>query len=530
MPRRRTMAEKSEVIRRLRAGQSIREINRETGVHRATVRSVRDAIVGTKWLDPQEDLPSEKQVNEALRGTEDEDKQTGSHSLDIYLTDIEDWLKEKTSFLLIHEFLRQRGITLSETSVRRYIHRKFPLHSRAPVIPRDTVAGEILEVDFGYFGLVYDEVQKRNRKAWFLSARLRHSRHAYRQMTFDQKQETFYAALINALEFFGGVPTKVVPDNMKSAVIEASFTDPEINRAFVKMAIHYDFLISPTLPRMPEHKGGVESDVKYTKGNFWPRYRESERQKGHPVPHAEGLQRALEEWGDQVASRRNVRGLGDSPVNIFEQQERETLKDLPHSRWSIVSIATAKVQQTWRIQFDNAFYSVPYQHIGESVTIHADTNVVIIYLKDNEIARHIRAVNPWEIKRSEHHAPVGSDVLYQQNQVSLLQWARKIGDPTYRMSQAIFSRKGIDGVQSVRSLCHLAKRHGRDRLNAACRRALEFKATRYKEVKKILLAEQDHSSAAAPSASNQPNQYRFQREVGYFESGCEADAKESCCG
>ena len=524
------MAEKSEVIRRLRAGQSIREINRETGVHRTTVRSVRDAIAEKKWLDPRESLPSESQIIEIMRRGDSGDQPTSSHPLDIYLTDIENWLKEKTSFLLIHEFLRQRGITLSETSVRRYIHRKFPRYSRAPVMPRDTVAGEILEVDFGYFGLVYDEVQKRNRKVWFLSARLRHSRHAYRQRTFNQKQETFYAALINALEFFGGIATKVVPDNMKSAVIEASFTDPEINRTFVKMAIHYGFLISPTLPRMPEHKGGVESDVKYTKGNFWPRYRESERQKGHPVPHAEGLQKALEEWGDQVASRRTVRGLGDSPANIFEQQEKATLKSLPSSRWSIVSIARAKVQQTWRIQFDNAFYSVPYQYIGESVTVHANANVVVIYLKDNEIARHTRAVSPWEIKRSEHHAPIGTDVLYQQNQESLLRWATLIGEPTYRMSQAIFSRQGIDGVQSVRSLCHLAKQYGRERLNRSCQRALDFKANRYKEVKKILLTEQNQGSTVAPPASRQPSQYRFQREAGYFESGSEAAAKESCCG
>jgi hypothetical protein len=59
------------------------------------------------------------------------------------------------------------------------------------------------------------------------------------------------------------------------------------------------------------------------------------------------------------------------------------------------------------------------------------------------------------------------------------------------MSQAIFGRQGIDGVQSARSLCHLAQRYGRDRLNQACRRALDFKATRYREVKQILLAEQE---------------------------------------
>lgn len=524
------MAEKSEVIRRLRAGQSIREINRETGIHRATIRNIREVAYRGNWLEPQESLPSESEILEALRGADSQESVNTVHPLNIYLSDIEGWLKEKTSFLLIHEFLRQRGITLSETSVRRYVQRKFPQYSRPPTIPRNTIAGEILEVDFGYFGLVYDEDQKRNRKAWFLSARLRHSRHAYRQMTFDQKQETFYAALINALKFFGGVPAKVVPDNMKSAVIEASFTDPEINRAFVKMAIHYGFLISPTLPRTPEHKGGVESDVKYTKGNFWPRYRESERQKGHPVPHAVGLQNALEEWGEQFASRRTVRGLGDSPANIFEQQEKSVLKDLPLNRWSIVSIAKAKIQQTWRIQYDNAFYSVPYQHIGETVTVHADTAMVVIYLKEKEIARHIRAAHEWEIKRSDHHAPIGSEAAYQQNQESLLRWSTDIGDQVHRMSQAIFSRQGIDGVQSVRSLCHLAKQYGAEKLNQACMRALSFKATRYREVKKILVADQEKASAATSTDTIKSSNFRFQRELDYWNGGEPVTAKESCCG
>ncbi len=92
------MPEKSEVIRRLRAGQSIREINRETGIHGVTIRLLKELAI-------------------------------------------------------IHDFLAQRGVELSETSVRRYIHRKFPGQFRRPVTLRETRSGEILEVDYGYFGL-----------------------------------------------------------------------------------------------------------------------------------------------------------------------------------------------------------------------------------------------------------------------------------------------------------------------------------------------------------------------------------------
>ncbi len=276
-------------------------------------------------------------------------------------------------------------------------------------------------------------------------------------------------------------------------------------------------------------KGGVESDVKYCKGNFWPRYKEAEKQKGHLIPFAEGLQEELEHWGAQVADKRVIRGLGRSPSDLFLTEEKEVLKGLPQSRWSIVSLAQAKVQQTWRIQYDNAFYSVPYQYIGETVTVLADLNILIIYLHEKEIARHIRAVHNWEIKRSDHHAPPGVDQVCRQNEETLLSWSAKIGDDVLEMSRAIFNRQGIDGIQSVRSLCHLAKEYGRDRLNLACKRALEFKATRYKDVKKILLGHLE-SEGSLPPRKTSPPDYRFQRELGYFDDEAQENTVEVSCG
>ena len=510
------MAEKSDVIRRLKRGQSMREISKETGVHRATIRSIRHAAISQGWLEENCRLPSENTILEAL-STPKNESNSQVHPLDVHLPQIEEWLKEKTSFVLIHEFLSQRGVTLSETTVRRYIQRTFPGRYRKATTLRETIAGQILEVDYGFFGIVYDEDEKRNRKAWFFSGRLRHSRRAYREMVFDQRQESFFSSLINAFEHFGGIPEKVVPDNMKTAVIEASFTDPTVNRAFQKMAVFYGFLISPTLPRTPEHKGGVENDVKYTKGNFWPRYREAERQKGHSTPYAEGLQEALEKWDETIADTRIVRGLGRSPSEIFEQEEKDALMPLPLRRWSIVTLATAKVQESYRIQFDKAFYSVPYQYIGETVIVLADSATVTIYLNEKEIAHHFRATQPWEVKRSDHHAPIGVDAVCRQTKEGLLKWAGDIGEDVQRMSLAIFSRQGIDGMQSVRSLLMLGKTYGKERLNKACSRALEFKAVRYREVKQILVRELDQQDITVPIRKEQ-RAYRFQREEGFFDT------------
>jgi len=436
----------------------------------------------------------------------------------VYREDIERWLNEKTSYLLIHEYLNQRGVMLSETTVRRQVQRMFPGRFRGAVMLRETIPGEILEVDFGYLGLVYDSTTDRRRKGWVFSARLRHSRAAWREICTDENQQSFFNALIHAFEYFGGVPDKVVPDNMKSAVIKASYQEPIPNKIFQQMAIHYDFLISPTLPRRPEHKGGVENDVKYIKGNFWPRYRESERQLGHESPHLENMQTALEEWNENIADVRKVGGVGRRPTDMFRDEEESALRPLPAHRWNIVSWASAKVQESWRIQYDRSFYSVPFQYIGKRVTVLADLLNVVIYLGDKEIARHRRAMVHWSIRRESHHAPKELEAFLKETKEGLMGRARNLGPSVMAMCRTLFSRNGVDGLRPVRSLLALVKTYGPERLEAACRRALEFdESPRYGTVKRILKRDLDSLVVeAVPKVTKQD--YAFQRELGFFDT------------
>ena len=252
-----------DIVRRLRMKQSIKAIKRETGKHRRVIRKVLELAEQERWLDTKRELPSEHQLREAYheqRAGEDSRR----HPLDERRDQIERWRQEGYSFLVIHELLRQRGVEYSETTVRRYIHRHFPTPVR-PVMRRETKAGEVMEVDFGSLGLTWDAATRSRRRTWVFSGRLRHSRRAYREVVFDQKQETFFACHMHAFEWFGGVPEKVTPDNLKAAIIVASFEDPLVNRAYRELALHYGFLISPCLPRRPEHKGGVEADIKYVR-------------------------------------------------------------------------------------------------------------------------------------------------------------------------------------------------------------------------------------------------------------------------
>ena len=108
------------------------------------------------------------------------------------------------------------------------------------------------------------------RKVWLFSLRLRHSRKTYREIVLDQTLHTFLMGHVHAFEYFNGVPKNCILDNLKAAVIRSTIDNDMINRSYQELAEHYGFIISPCLPRTPEHKGGVEGDVKYTKRNFLP--------------------------------------------------------------------------------------------------------------------------------------------------------------------------------------------------------------------------------------------------------------------
>ena len=134
---------------------------------------------------------------------------------------------------------------------------------------RTTDPGRDAEVDFGELGRFLDE-EGIERRVWIFSLRLRHSRKTYREIVFDQTTNTFLQAHIHAFEYFGGTPKYCIPDNTKAAVIKSVVDNDMINKAYQSLAEYYGFIICPCLPYNPNHKGGVEGDIKYVKGNFLP--------------------------------------------------------------------------------------------------------------------------------------------------------------------------------------------------------------------------------------------------------------------
>jgi transposase len=510
------MAELRDVIRRLKLGHGVRDIQRSTGVHRTIIRKLKETAEEIGWLAPEAELPSEQQIEEARRCVDSAEKASSLfQQLAAHHEDFKRWHEDEYTAVVMHSLIRDR-VPCSLSTIDRYLRSQFPKAVKG-VMRRGTVAGKVMEVDFGYLGITYDANTQRNRRTWVFSGRLRHSRRAWRERCFDQKQQTFFVCHIHAFEYFGGVVDRAVPDNTKAAVVRASFQDPIVNRAYRALAEHYGFLIDPCPPYRANLKGGVESDIKYIKKNFWPIFRERQRQLGRTIPCADELEQALEQWGAEVADKRLVGGVGRSPEEIFATEEAAALKPLPSTRWDPLSWGEPSVGPDWRVQFEKGFYSVPHIYIGHQVLVYGDRTRVRIYSGNREIALHARVKQPWGKSIKDEHAPPHKQEWLSIDRSGLVKWAHRLGQPVGELAAAILADKAVDGMRPVRALIRLADTYSAERLSVACRRALLYETVTYRSVKEILRHNLDRLPLSQPAEADGQIAFRFQREQGYFD-------------
>lgn len=470
-----------DVLHRLRLNQSIRQIHKDTKIHKTLIRKIKKTSEVKQWLDPSNPIPSLAEIDLAFNQIPTEKKH--SHILDECHDQIKEWHEKGHSNVVIHALLKDR-LDISLSTVRRYREKHFPGYID-PVMIRSIVPGEVAEVDFGQLGTVHDATKNRNRIAWIFSMRLRYSRKAYREVVFDQTQMTFYTAHIHAFEYFCGVPHKVTPDNLKAAVIEASMTDPLLNSSYRELAQHYGFLISPCDPYTPRHKGGVENDIKYVKKNFWPIFCENEKLRGRAIPSIQNIQNELDNWNSVIAERRTISGVGKTVGELFEE-ERFFLSNLSVERWDPIEWKKAKVGKDWRITFESAYYSVPYRLIGEEVMICASKDFVRVFFKYKEVAVHPRTREKWQYKRRAEHAPPQHEDVLNANRGSLLIRAELIGGAIQAVVEHFLNDQIQDFLKAARLLLNLEKKFGQIRLEAACKRALRFQTISYKSIHNIL--------------------------------------------
>jgi transposase len=510
-----TMVEIRDIIHLLRNGHSNRCIHRETGIDRSIVKKIKELAIVNQWLNSTLPIPNDEEIAKVWNPKA---KTQTSHPLDLYRNDLEQWRKEGHSAVVIYQLLKDK-CSCDAQAIRRYLNKHFP-KAVDPVMVRPTVPGQDIDIDFGYLGNFLND-EGILRKAWVFSFRLRHSRRAYRKVVLDQKISTFLMCHVYAFEWFSGVPKNVILDNTKSAIIQCTIDNDMVRRSYQELAEHYGFIITPCLPRTPEHKGGIEGDIKYVKKNFLPYFHARQKEKNIKVSSLRELIEALERWGREIADVHVVQGIGRSPLEIFKAEEEKALKTLPKTRWELTSWSQCTVRRDWRIMYDSAYYSVPFQFIDKTVQVCATTSLVRIFCEHKEIALHERAKEKWEYKRKTEHAPPLHEEVLQCTREGLLSMAEKAGLFIYQVAYIILSHPSVDKLRPVRHLLKLASKYSQERLEKACQRAIHYRTVSYISVKNILennLDQQPLETRTTSKVEPLPLPYRFARNPADYKS------------
>ena len=206
------------------------------------------------------------------------------------------------------------------------------------------------------------------------------SRKAYSEVVTRQTTEAFLRCLENAFWHFGGVPRRIVLDNLKAAVTKADWYEPELNPKIEAFARHYGTVFLPTRPRMPRHKGKVERGVGYVQDNAL---------KGRTFSSLDEQNRFLANWEETIADRR-LHGTTRRQVGaLFAEVERSALQPLPVDHFPCFEEAQRTVSRDGHIEVKRAFYSAPPEYVTRRVWVRWDGRLVRLFNhKFEQIAVH----------------------------------------------------------------------------------------------------------------------------------------------
>lgn len=474
-----------ELLRRLRAHESDRAISRALSVSRNTVKGYRH------WAEVHHlltgDLPDLATL-EALRRQGPACPAPGrpgqASSVEAYRAEIGDLLEQGRPPRTIWRLLGQRysDFTGSESAVWRMVEQLRANQPPEVVLRIETPPGQVAQVDFGFLGYLLDPEQERLRKAWAFVMTLAWSRHQYAELVFDQTIPTWLVCHQHAFEYFGGVPERLVLDNLKAAILQAYTTehDPEVQQAYRECAEHYGFLIDPCLPRKPQHKGKVErGGVGYLQQAFWPL-----------VPAGASLSdanRQLRGWLVTTAGLRVHGTTRQVPLARFEHVERATLLPLPSTAYDPAVWKRCKLHRDGHVTFEKSYYSAPCRLIGQSLWLRAGLREIRLFAEPLElVATHPRARQPGERHTQPDHLPADKAWALTLTRSTCQAQAEAIGPGTSQVVAELLASRPVDRFRTAVRVLRLAEQYTPARLEAACTVGLAYGDPSFSTLKRLL--------------------------------------------
>jgi transposase len=384
--------------------------------------------------------------------------------LDAYKGQVVRWLQTHPyTATQIFLRLREAGYGGGITIVKDYVQQIRPPRTSA-FLTLSFAPGECAQVDWGQFGSV--NVGNTRRRLSFFVMVLCYSRMLYVEFTVSETMEHFLACHANAFAFFGGVPGKVMVDNLKSAVLQRIVGQaPVFHPRYKDFADHFGFTIAPCGVGQAHEKGRVENAVGYAKKSFL---------SGLGLTDFAPLNPAARQWLDTVANVRIHGSTHRKPADLF-QAEKPQLKTLPSQPYDVGVIRPARANSQFRVVVDTNTYSVPAEYAGAALTLKLYPDHLCLYHQDKLIARHVRCYDRHQDFEDPDHPRALLAQRRRAHDQKLLQRLLALTPKAEPFYQGLAERR-LNVLHHVRKIVALSEIYGPEPTGRAIEDALEFQA------------------------------------------------------
>jgi transposase len=486
-------------------GLSVREIGRSCGLPPSTVNDylLRAQAAGLGWPLP-EGLDDQQLQDRLLKANlaQPEASPPGAPPP----RPLPDWSE-------VHKELGRRSVTLrllwkeyrdrfpngySYTQYCEYYHRW--AQTLDPVMRHHHPPGEKMFVDWAGQTVPIQDPEGLISEASIFIAVLGASDKTFAEAFPNQKLPAWITAHCHAYSFFGGVTRVTVPDNPKTGVIKPCRYEPLLHQTYQEMAEHYGTVIIPARPKRPRDKPKVEGHVLIAERQILAALRD------HTFFTVAGLNTALAPLLAEL-NEQPFQKLEGSRNSWFQAYEKDKLLPLPQSPYQLATWSKATVNIDYHVAVQKHFYSVPYQLIHQVLDVRLTETTVELFQQGKRVAAHARSFRPGLATTLDEHRPKSHQKYLQWTPSRMEQWAQETGPACAQLVRQIMDQKPHpeQGFRSCLGIIRLGEKAGRERLEAACRRALHFGTCSYRSVDSILKHRLDQQPLEQELPLNSPD-------------------------
>lgn len=476
-------------------GWSDRSVAAQLGVYRGTVGKYR--LAGQTQPKVPTDPGGEVQNQPEVPADLGELPRTNSARIRPHAETVRcKYVQQLTAQRIYQDLVEEHGYQGSYDSVKRYVKK---LRKRLGRYWQrlEHPPGREAQVDFGKSPCLV-LVNGRYRRVWLFKMTLSCSKHAYEELVLRQDMETFIRCHEHAFAAFGGVPEIVTLDNLKSAVIQACLYDPLLNQTYLAFATHWGFAANPCAPRRPQHKGVVERDIGYTKGNALAARRFDSLEQGNLF---------LQHWNNRWA-RTRIHGTTKCQVwKLFCDVEQPRLRPLAEKPFAYFTVARRKVDVNGLVEVEARYYRVPHTLIGEYVVVHYNRDTVVVLKDEQAIITHRRLEQrgrvgglPAELDVPWKHPSQESQERYY------CRMAKQVGVNFHGLLYRVLASDDPLAIRRARGLLSLVRLFGPATVEQAASRARPLALYRYPSIKELCQQIRSTPQHQAPPALTQTHE------------------------